>query len=243
MLDFLSSIGIDPLYLILIVPTLILSLWAQFMVKSTFSKFSNVQCSKLITGRDAAALLLKSNNINDVAVEPVKGSLTDHYSPNDKKLRLSEPVYGMSTISAVGVAAHEAGHAIQHATKWGPLALRSVLVPVANIGSQFGPTMAIIGFGITAAGGLIDSIASFLIIGGILLFSGAVLFYLITLPVEFNASNRAIIVLRSNNVLSEDELKNVRKVLNAAAMTYIASALTAIANLLRLILLSKRRAR
>jgi len=241
MLEMLSAIGLDPLYLFLIGPTLVLSLWAQFMVKSTFSKYSNVRCAKAVTGSSAAALLLKSNNINDVAVEAVKGSLTDHYSPADKKLRLSEPVYGASTISAVGVAAHEAGHAIQHATKWGPLALRSVLVPVANIGSQFGPTMAIIGFGITAVGGVIDSIASLLIIGGILLFSGAVLFYLITLPVEFNASNRAIVILRSNNVLSEDELKKVRKVLNAAAMTYIASALTAIANLIRLILLSKRR--
>ncbi|MDR0463809.1 MAG: zinc metallopeptidase [Treponema sp.] len=230
----------DIYYLILVVPTLLLSLIAQFMVKSTFSKYSKVHCSKGVTGTAAASLLLKSNNINDVQIEPVAGSLTDHYSPSDKKLRLSEPVYGASTLSAVGVAAHETGHAIQHARKWGPLVLRSTLVPVANIGSQFGPILAIAGLGFTA-GDSLSFLSSFLFNLGIILFSGAVLFYVITLPVEFNASNRAIAILRSNNVLSNEELKGVRKVLNAAALTYVASALTAIASLLRLILLSRSR--
>ena len=222
----------DEYYLILVVPTLLLSLWAQFMVKSTFSKYSKVPCSRRITGVDAAKLLLNSNNINDVRVEAVGGSLTDHYSPSDKKLRLSDPVYGSTSIAAIGVAAHEAGHAIQHATRWAPLVLRSTLVPVANVGSGMGPWIVMAGF-----------LFSFplLINIGILLFSGAVLFYLITLPVEFNASNRAIAILRANNVLSDSELKGVKKVLNAAAMTYVASALTAIASLLRLILLSRRR--
>ena len=228
----LEALGFDIYYLVLVVPTILLSIWAQFMVKSTFSKYSNVQCSKTVTGNDAAALLLRSNSINDVAVEPVKGSLTDHYSPGDKKLRLSEPVYGLSTIAAVGVAAHEAGHAIQHATKWGPLGLRSFLVPVANIGSSMGPVLAVAGLAMSWP---------FLITIGIFLFGGAVLFYVITLPVEFDASNRAIAILRSSNVLTDDELKKVRKVLNAAALTYVASALTAIANLLRLVLLSKKR--
>ncbi|MCL2181408.1 MAG: zinc metallopeptidase [Treponema sp.] len=222
----------DIYYLILVVPTMLLSMGASFLVKSTFAKYSKVVCSKQVTGVDAASLLLRSNSINDVQVEPVQGSLTDHYSPGDKKLRLSEPVYGVSTIAAVGVAAHEAGHAIQHATKWGPLALRSILVPVANIGSQFGPVMAIAGLGLSFP---------LLINLGILLFTGAVAFYLITLPVEFNASNRAIKILRANNVLNEEELKGVKKVLTAAAMTYIASALTAIASLIRLVLLSRRR--
>ena len=230
----------DIYYLILVVPTLLLSLIAQFMVKSTFSKYSKVHCSKGVTGTAAASLLLKSNNINDVQIEPVAGSLTDHYSPSDKKLRLSEPVYGASTLSAVGVAAHETGHAIQHARKWGPLVLRSTLVPVANIGSQFGPILAIAGLGFTA-GDSLSFLSSFLFNLGIILFSGAVLFYVITLPVEFNASNRAIAILRSNNVLSNEELKGVRKVLKAAALTYVASALTAIASLLRLILLSRSR--
>jgi len=233
-------LGFDIYYVILVVPTLLLSLWAQFMVKSTFNKYSKVPCSKRVTGTDAANLLLNSNKISDVSVEPVKGTLTDHYSPSDKKLRLSEPVYASTSIAAIGVAAHEAGHAIQHATKWGPLFLRSALVPVANFGSQFGPIIAIAGLGITA----VDSLAPWsglIFTIGILLFAGAVLFYVITLPVEFNASNRAIAILRSANVLDDAELKGVRKVLNAAALTYVASALTAIANLLRLILMRKRR--
>jgi len=222
----------DLSYLILIVPTLLLSMWAQFKVKSTFDKYSKVQCSQGITGVAAAALLMRVNNISDVKVEAVSGSLTDHYDPSAKKLRLSEPVYGSASIAAVGVAAHETGHAIQHAVKWGPLVLRSTLVPAANIGSSMGP--------ILAAAGLALSFP-ILINVGIILFSGAVLFYVITLPVEFNASNRAIAILRSNNVLTGEELKGVKKVLSAAALTYVASALTAIANLLRLILMSKKR--
>jgi len=222
----------DQYYLILVVPTVILSLWAQVMVKSTFAKYSKIPCSRRITGVDAAALLMKVNNINNVKVEAVRGSLTDHYDPSAKKLRLSEPVYGSASIAAVGVAAHEAGHAIQHAVHWGPLVMRSTLVPVANIGSSLGPWFAIAGIFLSFP---------LLINIGIVLFSGAVLFYVITLPVEFNASGRAIAVLRSNNVLNEKELKGVKKVLTAAALTYVASALTAIASLLRLVLLSRRR--
>ncbi|MCL2264962.1 MAG: zinc metallopeptidase [Treponema sp.] len=229
----------DFYYLILVVPTLLLSLWAQFMVKSTFNKFSKVPCSRRITGTDAANLLLRSSNIKDVHVEAVSGSLTDHYSPGDKKLRLSEPVYGSTSIAAVGVAAHEAGHAIQHATRWGPLVMRSTLVPVANLGSKLGPIIAIAGLGIS--GTSFGAFSQIIFNIGLILFSGAVLFYVITLPVEFNASSRAIAVLRSNNVLDESELKNVKKVLTAAALTYVASALTAIASLLRLILIARNR--
>jgi uncharacterized protein len=228
----------DQYYLLLVVPTLILSLWAQFMVKSTFAKYSKIPSSRAITGVDAANLLLRSNNIRDVKVERIAGSLTDHYSPMEKVLRLSQPVFGSTSIAAVGVAAHEAGHAIQHAVHWSPLALRSTLVPVANIGSRIGPWLAIIGLAIS---GQSSGIASLLFNIGILLFGGAVLFYVITLPVEINASRRAIVVLRANNVLNEKELNGVKKVLTAAALTYIASALTAIASLLRLILLSRRR--
>jgi len=230
----------DYYYLILVVPTLILSMIAQFMVKSTFSKYSKIPSTNGITGLKAADILLRSNNINDVGIEAVKGSLTDHYDPTNKKLRLSEPVYSQTSIAAVGVSAHEAGHAIQHATRWGPLVLRSTLVPVANIGSSLGPWIAIAGLAIQGSESY-GSFAQLLFNIGIILFSGAVLFYVITLPVEFNASNRAIAILKANNVLTADELKGARKVLNAAAMTYVASALTAIASLLRLILLSKRR--
>ena len=222
----------DVYYLILVVPTLLLSMWAQLKVKSTFAKYSKISCSRQITGHGAAALLMKANRINDVKIEQVRGSLTDHYAPSAKMLRLSEPVYDSTSIAAVGVAAHEAGHAIQHAVRWGPLAMRSTLVPVANIGSSLGPWLAIAGIFLSFP---------ILINIGIFLFSGAVLFYVITLPVEFNASNRAITILRANNVLSEEELKGVKKVLSAAALTYVASALTAIGSLLRLILISRGR--
>ena len=225
-------LGLDIYYVILVVPTILLSMWAQFKVKSTFSKYSQVRCSRGISGAQAAQLLLQANNISNVSIENVAGSLTDHYDPSHHVLRLSEPVYGQSSISAVGVAAHETGHAIQHARGYGPLALRSILVPVANIGSSLGPWIAMAGLAMSFG---------FLLNIGIMLFAGAVAFYLITLPVEFNASSRALAILSQNQVLSGEELKGVRKVLSAAAMTYVASALTALMSLIRLILLSRRR--
>jgi Zn-dependent membrane protease YugP len=224
--------GFDIYYLVLVVPTILLSLWAQFKVKSTFSKYSRVQCVRGITGAQTAKLLMDANNINNVAIEPVAGSLTDHYDPGHHVLRLSQPVYAASSIAAVGVAAHETGHAVQHARGYGPLWLRSALVPVANIGSSIGPWLAV--------AGLVMSFQPLLTIG-IVLFAGAVAFYLITLPVEFNASSRALAILKQNQVLSGEELAGVRKVLSAAAMTYVASALTALMSLLRLVLLSRRR--
>ena len=224
----------DNYYLILVVPTIILSMFAQLLVKSTFSKYSKIQCSRNITGRDAALLLMKANSINNVAIEPVRGSLTDHYDPGAKKLRLSEPVYGRPSIAAVGVAAHETGHAIQHARGYGPLALRSTLVPVANIGSSIGPWLAIAGL-MTPYTILVDI--------GLILFAGAVAFYVITLPVEFNASARALAILKSGNVLTQDEINGVKKVLSAAAMTYVASALTALMSFVRLLLISRNRRR
>ncbi|MDR1143948.1 MAG: zinc metallopeptidase [Spirochaetaceae bacterium] len=224
--------GFDIYYLVLVVPAILLSLWAQFKVKSTFSKYSRVQCGRGITGAQAAKLLMDANNITDVAIEPVAGSLTDHYDPGRHVLRLSQPVYGVASIAAVGVAAHETGHAVQHARGYGPLWLRSALVPVANIGSSIGPWLAV--------AGLAMAFQPLLTIG-IILFAGAVAFYLITLPVEFNASARALAILKQNQVLSGEELAGVRKVLSAAAMTYVASALTALMNLLRLVLLSRRR--
>jgi len=224
----------DYYYLVLVVPTIILSLIAQIMVKSTFSKYSKISCSRKITGQDAAAFLMKANSIRDVRIEAVGGSLTDHYDPSAKVLRLSQPVYNQNSIAAVGVAAHETGHAIQHARGYGPLALRSTLVPVANIGSMLGPYIAMAGLFMPKTP---------LLEIGIILFGAAVLFYVITLPVEFNASARAIAILRSNNVLTPDELRGVKKVLTAAALTYVASALTALMSLLRLILLSQSRRR
>ena len=223
---------IDNYFLVLVVPTIILSMIAQVMVKSTFAKYSNIRCSRNISGSDAAILLLKNNSITDVKVEAVQGTLTDHYDPRDKKLRLSQPVYGQPSIAAVGVAAHEAGHAIQHAKGYGPLVLRSTLVPVANIGSRFGPWIAI--------AGIFFSMPMLLNIG-IVLFGGAVVFYLITLPVEFNASSRALALLKSGNVLTAQELEGAKKVLNAAALTYVASALTALMSFIRLLLIARGR--
>ena len=226
----------DQSYLILVVPTLIFSMIAQVKVKSTFSKYSQVRCSRNITGMDAALLLMKANSISNVAVEPVPGSLTDHYDPRAKKLRLSEPVYGHPSIAAVGVAAHETGHAIQHARGYGPLVLRSTLVPAANIGSRFGPILAMVGI-------IFHESVPWLLNIGILLFAAAVLFYLITLPVEFNASARALAMLKSGGILTPEELTGAKKVLTAAALTYVASALTAIMSLLRLLLIARGRRR
>ena len=228
----------DQYYIMLVLPTLLLSIIAQGMVKSTFHKYSKIKCSRKITGRDAARAILQANSIKDVAVESVAGSLTDHYDPRSKKLRLSAPVFSENSIAALGVAAHEAGHAIQHAKGYGPLILRSTLVPAANIGSCFGPLLAIVGLMFTE-----DSSQSPLFLIGILLFSAAVLFYLVTLPVEFNASSRALALLESGNMLTRDELDGAKKVLTAAALTYVASALTAVMSLLRLILIARGRRR
>ncbi|MGI0510380.1 zinc metallopeptidase [Treponema denticola] len=222
----------DYYYLVLVVPTLLLSLYAQFKVKSAFSKYSQVQTMRKISGKEAAALLLRSNSISNVTIQRIGGSLSDHYDPSHKVLRLSDPVYDKTSIAAVGVAAHETGHAIQDKEKYAPLVLRSTLVPVANIGSTAGPYLALAG---------IIFRMNLLLNIGIILFACAVLFYLITLPVEIDASRRALKVLEHNAVLSQEELKGAKKVLSAAALTYVASALTAMANLLRLILISRDR--
>ncbi|MDR0630321.1 MAG: zinc metallopeptidase [Treponema sp.] len=225
---------VDRYYLLLVLPAILLSLYAQILVKSTFAKYSRIKSVRNITGYAAAGLLMQVNRIRDVAIQPVWGSLTDHYDPGVKVLRLSRPVYGETSIAAIGVAAHETGHAIQHARSYGPLALRGALVPVATIGSSFGPWIAM--------GGMFFSFPV-LIHLGIILFGVSVLFYVITLPVEFDASSRAIAILRSNQVLTEAELEGVKKVLTAAALTYVASALTALMSFLRLIFIARDRER
>ncbi|MDR0568025.1 MAG: zinc metallopeptidase [Spirochaetaceae bacterium] len=224
----------DIYYAILVLPAVLLSLCAQVLVKTTFAKYSGIKSSRNISGRETAALLMRVQNIREVAIQRVSGALTDHYDPGAKVLRLSDPVYGNTSIAAIGVAAHETGHAIQHASSYGPLVLRSALVPAANIGSAVGPWLAV--------GGLFFSLP-FLLHLGILFFGVSVLFYLITLPVEFNASARAVAILRSNRVLNESELEGVKKVLAAAALTYVAAALTALMSFLRLILIARDRQR
>jgi Zn-dependent membrane protease YugP len=224
----------DYYYLVLVVPAILLSLWAQFKVKSTFSKYSKIESSRHISGESAAAYLLKVNSIRDVTIQGIGGSLTDHYDPSSKVLRLSDPVYKKTSIAAIGVAAHETGHALQHAQGYKPLVLRGTLVPVANLGSRAGPILVIIGLVATLP---------FLTDIGILLFAASVLFYFVTLPVEINASRRALALLESSGTLDNTELTGVKKVLTAAALTYIASAILALANLLRLVLLSRNRRR
>jgi Zn-dependent membrane protease YugP len=224
--------GLDPYYLMLVIPALLLSLVAQSLVRSTFSRYSERAARTGYTGNTAARRILDSHNLRHVRIETVRGQLTDHFDPRSQVLRLSDSTFASPSIAAIGVAAHEAGHAIQHAEGFWPNKVRAALVPVANIGSQVGPYLAI--FGIVLGNSPLTT-------AGIWLFSGAVLFYLITLPVEFDASHRALRILEEQGMMTEEELTGARKVLRAAALTYVASALMAFANLLRLILLADRR--
>ena len=220
----------DTYYLYLILPAFLLSLLSQFYVKKTFSHYSQVASQRGITADQAARGILDDNGCADVQMETVSGNLTDHYDPKSRALRLSQTTSGSSSVAALGVAAHEAGHAIQHAVGYLPNRIRSAITPVAGIGSSFGPYMALFGI-LLGLPALVDI--------GILLFSAAVLFYLVTLPVEFNASRRALAILGQTGILDTAELPGARKVLNAAALTYVASTLMAFASLLRLILLSR----
>ncbi len=221
-------VPLDRWYYILVLPCFFLSLFAQFKVKSSFNKYSKVQASRGITGSRVARDILQSAGLMQVGVERVGGSLTDHYSPKEEVLRLSEPVYNSSSIAALGVAAHEAGHALQYGDAYFPIKLRSAIYPVARIGSGAGPYLAVLGL-------IFQNDVLFNI--GIIFYAAAVLFYLFTLPVEFNASRRALQVLETGNYLTADELKGARSVLSAAALTYVAAAATAFASMLRLLLL------
>ncbi|MCR4733847.1 MAG: zinc metallopeptidase [Treponema sp.] len=235
----------DVTYLIFVLPAVLLSMIAQAMVKGRFAKYNKVISKRNISGAQAAAFLLRQNEITDVKIAHIRGSLTDNYNSANKVLSLSDSTFSSNSIAAIGVAAHETGHAIQYATGYGPLFWRKTLVPVANFGSRFGPTMAILGLILGATSQRADLLNIFQIITnvGIFLYAAAVLFYIVTLPVEFNASRRAMKILKETRVLDEEELYGVRKVLTAAAMTYVASALTAIGSLLRLLILSNRRRR
>ena len=216
----------DPTYMLIIISALI-SLFAQFLVNSRFSKYSRVRSRSGMTGAQAAERILQSQGIYDVAIQRGSGKLTDHYDPRNKTLNLSDAVYASTSVAAVGVAAHECGHAIQHARGYAPLSFRSALVPVANIGSQLSWLFIILGI---FFGG-----SHTLIMIGILMFSAAVLFQLVTLPVEFNASGRALKLLSETGILQKDEVSDTRKVLSAAALTYVAAAATAVLQLLRLL--------
>ncbi len=222
----------DPYYILVIVGLLI-SLLASARVKGTFRKYDEVRSRTGLTGAEAAKRLLQSQGIYDVTVQRVSGSLTDHYDPRSKVLRLSDSTYNSTSVAAIGVAAHECGHALQHEENYMPLALRSALVPVANFGSRFSMLLIIAGL----------FLGQVLVEAGILLFCAVVLFQVVTLPVEFNASGRALRLLGDNGILYEEEVGMTRKVLRAAALTYVASVLVSVMQLVRLVLLYGGRGR
>lgn len=222
----------DPTYIILI-PAIILTMYAQFKVSSTTNKYFRVHTQRGYTGEDTARAILNANGIYDVRIEMTRGTLSDHYDPRSKTLRLSTDVYRGTSITSVAVAAHECGHAIQHARGYAPLNIRGAIVPVVNFASS--ASWALIAIG------LFMSSFSFLLKIGILLFSATVIFQLVTLPVEFNASSRALVQIENLGIVSHDEVRKSRKVLNAAALTYVAAAATAVLQLLRLIIIADRR--
>lgn len=220
--------------IIILIPAIIFSIVAQIMVKSAFSKYSKVRNSRGLTGADAAREILDRNGLTNVRIEHISGSLTDHYDPKANVIRLSDDVYGSATVAAVGVAAHEAGHAVQYAEGYYPIKIRNAIIPVTRFGSSLSTPLVILGLALSW---------DFLITAGILLFCAVVLFQAITLPVEFNASVRALKTLRSSHFLEDDEMKGARSVLTAAAMTYVAAMLSALLSLVRLLVISGRRRR
>lgn len=222
----------DYYYLILVVPAVIISLIAQANVKRTYSVMSKVKNRRNLTGAQAAAAVLSHYGIDNVRIETVSGKLTDHFDPRVNVIRLSPEVYSGTSIASVGIACHEAGHAAQHAQNYIPIKVRNAILPVANIGSSAGVFLAIIGYFLNF--GLLVDI-------GIILFSAVVVFQLVTLPIEFNASSRAIKVIDSRGMLYDEEVPKAKKVLFAAAMTYVASLLVSIMSLIRLILRTNRR--
>lgn len=222
----------DYYYLILVVPALIISLLAQINVKKTYSSMAKIRNTKSLTGAQAALKVLSYYGINNVRVEMTSGKLTDHYDPRSNVIRLSPEVYSGNSIASIGIACHEAGHAAQHAQNYAPIKMRNAILPVANIGSSMGFTIAIIGYFMGA-----DIVVNI----GVILFAAVVLFQLVTLPVEFNASSRALKVINETEMLYDEEIPKARKVLRAAALTYVAALLVSIMNLIRLVLRTNRR--
>jgi len=222
-------------YIIYILPAIILSIIFQIKMKSTYAKYSKMASLRGYTGASMAALVLRNNGITDVRVEPIAGNLTDNFNPKEMVIRLSEGVYNSTSVAALGIACHEAGHAVQYHEKYAPIAIRNSILPVASIGSNISWWLIILGMFITSDAGML------LIYAGIILFATVALFQLVTLPIEFNASKRAINILRDNNILEPHELDGTKKVLFAAAMTYVAALITSIANLLRIIVMTSGR--
>jgi Zn-dependent membrane protease YugP len=223
--------GFDWTYLVIVLPCVLLSLWASSSVKSTFNRYSSQYSIRRITGADAARRVLAHNGVGGVRIERVSGSLTDHYDPSANVIRLSDSVYDSTSTAAIGVACHEAGHAVQYAQNYAPIKLRAVIIPVTNIGSRLAMPLILLGVLLT----FLESFSFTLIYLGIGCFSLSLVFQLITLPVEFNASRRAIAAIEQGGMLTQDEQIGARKTLKAAAMTYVAATAVALAQLIRLI--------
>lgn len=228
----LFGLGWDPT-LILLVPAILLSLYAQFKISSAYRHYSQVRSRKGLSGVQVARLILQGKGLHDVQIEVTEGRLSDHYDPRTRVVRLSRDIYQGDSLASVAVAAHETGHALQHASGYVPLRLRSTFVPVANFGSSMGPILILVGFFMPAFNILLQL--------GVIAFSFAVLFQLITLPVEYNASGRALALLQEGGMLENDEAQGVKAMLNAAALTYVAAALAAILQLARFIIIAQGR--
>lgn len=224
----------DLYYLILVVPAMLFAGWAQMQVSSTFDQYSKVRSSRGITAAQVARRILDANRLQQVRVERIAGKLTDHFDPSSGVIRLSDDVYGSSSVAAIGVAAHECGHAVQHAQKYAPMQLRAAIIPVTNLGSKLSIPLFV--------AGLILSYQPLCNIG-LLLFSLAAIFQLVTLPVEFDASARALRTLEKERFLESSELRGSKRVLKAAALTYVAALVVSLAQLLRLVLISRSRNR
>ena len=224
---YLGYMYLDPLYIILVIPAVIIAAIAQANVSGTFSKYSKVRTARGYTGAEAARAILDANGLYNVRVERVAGNLSDHFDPRQNVIRLSQGVYDNATVAAVGVAAHESGHAVQYATGYAPIKLRNAIVPITQFGSSLSIPVLLLGFFM----GLQP-----LVYAGIILFSAMVVFQLVTLPVEFNASSRALAIIEEQELLGSEELRGAKKVLGAAALTYVAALLVSLMQLLRLIL-------
>ncbi len=223
----------DYYYLILILPAMLIAMWAQAKVSGTFGKYSQVRSARGFTAAQVARQILDDNGLQQVRIEGIRGNLTDHYDPTSNTVRLSDSVYNSTSIASIGVAAHEVGHAIQHAENYAPMKLRGAIIPITNIGSRLAIPLILLGF--LFSPGLVTL--------GIILFSTVTVFQLVTLPVEFNASSRALATLEADGFLYGEELDGARKVLSAAALTYVAALIVSAAQLLRLVLLANSRRR
>lgn len=224
--------------IIILIPAIIFTMLAQAKVNGNFRRYSKVRTERHVTGAQAARKVLDANGLDDVRIEQISGSLTDHYDPRDRVLRLSQSVYGVDSVAAVGVACHEAGHALQHAESYAPLKLRNGIVPVVNLASKLSWPLILVGIVLLGAGNYQMGDTLFFI--GVITFTAVIVFHAITLPVEFNASSRALSQMEGLGIVNEDEHKGAKKVLQAAAMTYVAALATAIANLLRILAIRGR---